>query len=281
MSDLARIRNGWPRQLRHGVVHRHASRVGARGDVGQSRVARFIRRDAPFPRLRFRGVRVSSLLQFARGERDGAPAGALDFGRERRVRRRRLPHRQRGRARGPRDMGATGGVLARGPRDDRGALVDDHRAGGVDAAQDVVFTLSKVQQDTSVTTDTATVVGDCASLSGCNGRGSCVQNGGLEYCFCDEDYTGEDCSIEAFMGDDSVSNPKLVLPTVIMGNAVSNGVVTVYQTSESIHSEFFTFLNLISSASAFFLASSSLSASTICVTPGAIPTLNVGILCRL
>merc|ERR1711871_881087 len=73
----------------------------------------------------------------------------------------------------------------------------------------------------SVTTDTPTVVGTCASLSGCNGRGSCVN----EQCYCDEDYTGDDCSIEAFLGSESDSHPQLVLPTVIMGHTVSNGVV--------------------------------------------------------
>ena len=102
--------------------------------------------------------------------------------------------------------------------------------------QDVVFTLSKMQQAASVTTDTATVVGTCASLSGCNGRGSCVEEGGRELCYCDDDYTGDDCSIEAFLGDVSDANPKLVLPTVIMGNAVSNGVVaTPYDESRRIN----------------------------------------------
>merc|ERR1711871_1765667 len=99
------------------------------------------------------------------------------------------------------------------------------------STQDVVFTLSKVQQTASVTTDTPTVVGTCASLSGCNGRGSCVN----EQCYCDEDYTGDDCSMEAFLGSESDSHPQLVLPTVIMGHTVSNGVVTTpYDESAAI-----------------------------------------------
>eukprot|EP01043_Picozoa_sp_COSAG02_P019113 COSAG02_NODE_911_length_16005_cov_9.262983_2_plen_769_part_00 len=101
--------------------------------------------------------------------------------------------------------------------------------------QDVVFTLFKAQQAASLTTDTATVVGTCASLSACNGRGSCVADGGVERCYCDADYAGDDCSIEAFMGDASDANPLLVLPTVIMGHTVSNGVVaTPYDESAAI-----------------------------------------------
>jgi hypothetical protein len=101
--------------------------------------------------------------------------------------------------------------------------------------QDVVFTLTKVQQTASVTTDTATVRDTCAALNACSGRGSCVTESGTSICYCDEDYTGDDCSVEAFMGSASDENPQLALPSVIMGHTVTNGVVaTAYDESVSI-----------------------------------------------
>ena len=97
--------------------------------------------------------------------------------------------------------------------------------------QTVVFTLAKAQQTATVTTTTATTKYTCSALSSCSSHGSCVYDDGVEKCYCDEDYTGADCSVEAFMGDKYVatsvaSNPQLALPTVIMGKAVSNGIVS-------------------------------------------------------
>jgi len=92
--------------------------------------------------------------------------------------------------------------------------------------QTVEFTLAKAEKVVAVSVDTVVAPNNCATLSGCSGHGSCVHDDGVETCYCVDGYTGSDCSVPEFLGSDATpANPNLVLPTIVMGNAVANGAI--------------------------------------------------------
>merc|ERR1711871_675051 len=93
-------------------------------------------------------------------------------------------------------------------------------------SQTVEFTLAKTEKAVAVSTDTVVTPNTCATLSGCSGRGSCVYDNGEEQCYCVDGYTGSDCSVPEFLGSEALpANPNLVLPSIVMGNSVSNGAI--------------------------------------------------------
>jgi hypothetical protein len=93
-------------------------------------------------------------------------------------------------------------------------------------SQTVEFTLAKAEKAVPVSTDTTATANTCSTLSSCSGHGSCVYDNGEESCYCVDGYTGSDCSVPEFRGSDALpANPNLVLPTVVMGKAVSNGAI--------------------------------------------------------
>jgi len=74
--------------------------------------------------------------------------------------------------------------------------------------QTVTFTLGKTDISRTLSVDTTVAPGTCAALSQCSSRGSCVR----EKCYCDDGYTGSDCSVPAFLGTDATpENPRVVI----------------------------------------------------------------------